>query len=273
MSTAQTGNVTASKWSNQGPPAGFGGEYATITGLTHGPILIQASQDEANLIAAAPELLEVLQQIIGDGMHCDVVPHLHAKAIAAISKATGGSTQPDHFQPSQPLRPGAVSRPVGGAVCGHTAIVVQDYALGIGVSVPGDGYDLGRTERAFELETPRGRLVIDPGRARLAEWLVLPVQGDVAPVGQALQAVDQEDGSEIRGGDAVDIHDEDPPLFGVGRTAILSLPQGWGKSSCAHELARRLGCTSVVDDWPFPFDITPGALHLSNAPIRKGGAA
>lgn len=272
MLTDKALNATASRWSNQGPPAGFGGEYSTITGLKHGRILIQASQDEANLIAAAPELLEVLQQIIGDGMHCDVVPHLHAKASAAISKATGRSPQPGHLQPSQPLQPGAVSCPVGGAVSGHTAIVVQEYALGIGVSVPGDGYDLGRTERAFELETPRGRLVIDPGRARLAEWLVLPVQGDVASVGQALQAVDQEDGSEIRGGDAVDIHDEDPPLFGVGRTAILSLPQGWGKSSCAHELAARLGCTSIVDEWGFPYLITPGALHLTNA-LHKGGAA
>ena len=35
------------------------------------------------------ELLEVLQEIIGDGLHCDVVPHLHTKALALIAKATG----------------------------------------------------------------------------------------------------------------------------------------------------------------------------------------
>ena len=53
--------TTAATWSNLGPPAGFGGEYSTITGLKHGQILIQASQDEANLIAAAPEMFAVVQ--------------------------------------------------------------------------------------------------------------------------------------------------------------------------------------------------------------------
>lgn len=36
-------------------------------------------------------LLEVLQEIINDGLHCDVVPHLHTKARAAIAKATGAT--------------------------------------------------------------------------------------------------------------------------------------------------------------------------------------
>ena len=35
------------------------------------------------------DLIEVLQAIISDGLHCDVVPHLHEKARAAIAKATG----------------------------------------------------------------------------------------------------------------------------------------------------------------------------------------
>jgi hypothetical protein len=46
------------------------------------------SKANARLIAAAPDLLEVLREILQDGMHCDVVPHLHAKALAAIAKAT-----------------------------------------------------------------------------------------------------------------------------------------------------------------------------------------
>ena len=41
------------------------------------------------LAAAAPDLLEVLQAIINDGMHCDVVPHLHRRALEAIAKAMG----------------------------------------------------------------------------------------------------------------------------------------------------------------------------------------
>lgn len=43
----------------------------------------------ARLIAAAPDLLEALEAIINDGIHCDVVPHLHNKAMSAIKKARG----------------------------------------------------------------------------------------------------------------------------------------------------------------------------------------
>jgi len=45
----------------------------------------------ARLIVAAPDLLEVLREIVADGMHSDVVPHLHRKALAAIAKATGSA--------------------------------------------------------------------------------------------------------------------------------------------------------------------------------------
>jgi hypothetical protein len=50
---------------------------------------IACSDADGVLMAAAPELLEVLEAIIADGLHCDVVPHLHEKARAAIAKATG----------------------------------------------------------------------------------------------------------------------------------------------------------------------------------------
>lgn len=45
----------------------------------------------AHLITGAPSLLEVLREIISDGVHCDVVPHLHRKAVAAIAKALGSA--------------------------------------------------------------------------------------------------------------------------------------------------------------------------------------
>ena len=49
----------------------------------------QQNAADAVLIAAAPELLDVLRAIISDGIHCDVVPHLHDRAVAVIAKATG----------------------------------------------------------------------------------------------------------------------------------------------------------------------------------------
>jgi hypothetical protein len=84
----------ASKWSNQGPPAGFGGEYATITGLTHGPILIQANQDEANLIAAAPDMFRALKMLADTGRMEDSTWWREAidARDAAIAKAKGGAS-------------------------------------------------------------------------------------------------------------------------------------------------------------------------------------
>jgi len=52
---------------------------------------IPQNKEDAQLIAAAPDLLAVVQAIIGDGLHCDVSPRLHRAALAAIAKATGGA--------------------------------------------------------------------------------------------------------------------------------------------------------------------------------------
>ena len=52
---------------------------------------IPQNKQDAQLIAAAPDLLAVVQAIIGDGLHCDVSPRLHRAAVAAIAKATGGA--------------------------------------------------------------------------------------------------------------------------------------------------------------------------------------
>ena len=50
---------------------------------------IPQNKEDAQLIAAAPDLLAVAQAIIGDGLHCDISPRLHRAALAAIAKATG----------------------------------------------------------------------------------------------------------------------------------------------------------------------------------------
>lgn len=59
-----------------------------LLGKPNDEVLAELDADRA-LIAAAPELLEALQAILSDGVHCDVVPHLHRKARAAIAKALG----------------------------------------------------------------------------------------------------------------------------------------------------------------------------------------
>jgi hypothetical protein len=48
------------------------------------------------------------------------------------------------------------------------------------------------------------------------------------------------------------------------KTAILTAPQAWGKSSKAESLREQFGCHSVVDEWNARQPLVPGALHLSN---------
>lgn len=97
MPNAPQPTATTATWANLGPPAGFGGEYSTITGLKHGPILIQASQEEANLIAAAPELLAALKVMLRDYKAAyDGIGDLEMQpaifqASAAVAKAQGGA--------------------------------------------------------------------------------------------------------------------------------------------------------------------------------------
>jgi len=72
----------------------LGGRYKVANVLTpdhEGVHAREAVETRANakLIAAAPDLLEVLHEIAADGVHSNVVPYLHRKALAAIAKATG----------------------------------------------------------------------------------------------------------------------------------------------------------------------------------------
>jgi hypothetical protein len=47
----------------------------------------------------------------------------------------------------------------------------------------------------------------------------------------------------------------------------LSLPQGWGKATIAHELAKRLGCAAIVDEWHPAMPVFAGALHLTSVEV------
>lgn len=176
-------------------------------------------------------------------------------------------------QASKPLQPAGVGSPIGGAGGGHAPIVVQVYALGIGIAMARNGGHLRRAEGAFELEANGVRLVINPLDSCQAHWLVTPVEREVAAIGLPLQAVDEENLSEFG---SVDGHGG--ASLGVANTVILSLPQGAGKTTLALELARRLGCAWVVDKW-LPYDrLLGGALHLSQVTVgivnraKEGGA-
>jgi hypothetical protein len=58
----------------------------------------------------------------------------------------------------------------------------------------------------------------------------------------------------------------------VVNAAILSLPQGWGKTTMAPALAAFLGLGWIVEEWCQAQGVLPGALHLTNEPV-EGGAA
>lgn len=172
--------------------------------------------------------------------------------------------------PGQALQPFGVRGPMGGAVGGDAPVVVKVYALGSGVALAGDRSDLACREGAFELEAHGKVFVIDPLFAARAEAhrFVPAVQGHVGAIGHAVEAVDEKDLAKFGHIDAA--HDGGSLLI---ETAILSLPQGMGKSTIATHLAARIGCRMVIDEWVPTQGLTLGALHLTSCEIVQGGAA
>lgn len=59
----------------------------------------------------------------------------------------------------------------------------------------------------------------------------------------------------------------------MAKTAILSLPQGWGKTQIANDVAQFLGCSDVVDEWHPGRPILAGALHLTHVSMVAEVAA
>jgi hypothetical protein len=51
-------------------------------------------------------------------------------------------------------------------------------------------------------------------------------------------------------------------------TVIIYGPPRSGKTFNSEQLRHDYGCSSVVDGWQQGDPITPGALHLTNAPPR-----
>jgi len=158
---------------------------------------------------------------------------------------------------SQPLQAFGISSPGDGRIGGNAPIVVQIYALGCGVALKGQGGDLLGREGAFELEANGKVFVFDPLSAVQAYGFVTAIEGNVTTIFKALQTVDQEYLAEFRNG----IGHSGSPL----RTTILFLPQGFGKSVIAIQLADILGCEQIVEEWTQSMALVPDALHLSNA--------
>ena len=169
-------------------------------------------------------------------------------------------TSVHHLVPSQPLQARAVGLPVGAAGSRHTPIVVEVYALGVGVTLVREGHDLCSAQGTLELEANGIRVVIDPLRSRKTEWLVAPIERDVAAIGLALQTVNQDELAQLGHG----FFGSHGTTTSWTKTAILSLPAGWGKTTLAHPLAAFLGCTQIVDEWEPTQPITPCALHLTH---------
>ena len=52
-------------------------------------------------------------------------------------------------------------------------------------------------------------------------------------------------------------------------TIIVSGPQGCGKTTVSASLARRLGCTEIVDDWDGRSRLPVNSLALTSEPISS----
>ena len=164
-------------------------------------------------------------------------------------------------EPTQAL---GVSSPISGGVGWNTPIVVEVYALGCGVALVGQRGDLLGRKGSFELEAHGKVFVFDQIGAVKSNRFVAPIEGDIAAIGQPVETIDQEHFAKLGGGAG----QNKTPC----KTAILSLPQGMGKTTMGYDLAQRLGCTCVVDNWYPAMRLTPGALHLTNCDVLSGGA-
>ena len=160
---------------------------------------------------------------------------------------------------SQAFQLAAVGSPVGGAGGGDAPIVVEVYTLRAGVPLVGEGGNLRSTQRTLELEAHGKVFVLDVLGAREAHGLVASVQCHIASIGLQVQAVDEEKLAELGNGVC---HGHS-----LAKAAILTGPQGSGKSAIACELAKHLGLPLLVDEWRPDMVIVPGALHITNCEV------
>lgn len=187
--------------------------------------------------------------------------YLAEAARDAASQAQDARESVGDQEPGQELQAGAVGGPGLVAIGGDATVAVQVYALGRGIVLPGEPAHLGLGEGAFELEAHGVGLVVDPVGAAESHRLVTPIERYPLAVWPLVEAVDQEELAE----------------FGLGlghghlqaKTAIVNLPPGAGKTLLGRQLAARLGCAWVVDDWADGRPLLAGGLHLTHLPVRE----
>lgn len=157
----------------------------------------------------------------------------------------------------QPLKFSAVQRPCRSTAGGDTSIVVEIYRIGAGASIVREGSSLTGREGTLEFKSDgKITLVLDVLACCKAYGFVIPIEGDISSIFQALQTVDQKYFPEF-GFTA-------PHKPSKNKTVILSLPSGCGKSKLGKRIASALGCSHVVDEWSFEKPLLAGALHLTN---------
>ncbi len=142
------------------------------------------------------------------------------------------------------------------ATLGMDGVALAEALLAAGTA---GATDMCSAEGTLELEPHCVGFVIDLIGRREAHGVVPAVEGQVAAIRLAVQAVDEEKQAEL--GDGF-LHGHS-----LSKTAILTGPQGSGKSAIARQLAKRWGCAKLVDEWNPSLPIVPGALHITNCEV------
>lgn len=263
---AQAGLLAAALDGNAVRFAFFSGQLSFARSLTNGTGKRLAAKDAARAASGdhAQTHLERAWTALPVGAEKLTMAQVQ-QLLAAQGIKVGSDSSVLDQAPGQPLQACAVSLPVGLAGGGQATVAVEVYALGRGVSLAGQGGDLLGRQGAFELEANGQRFIFDPLGAAHTHRFVSAVEGDVAPIWQMVQAVNQKDHAELGNGvSAGAVGHVGTPL----KTAILSLPQGMGKTTMAHQVARWLGCTAIVDEWNPGLAVLPGALHLTSYALK-----
>ena len=189
-----------------------------------------------------------------------------------LNTAVGSTvTAPDSIF-DEPCYSITVGYPVRLARRGNASLTVEVYALGSGVSIEGEGSDLSGAEAAFELDPGYGSVLqFAPHLARVTQRSVVAVERDIATIWHQLQTEDEPHPAQLIGatrGFLCAKHIQSP------KSAIVSLRSATGKTTVAEQLAKRLGCKFIWDEWvPGKHPILPGTLHLTNAPVSLNEVA